>query len=342
MIFVGAAADLQAARYAEAERGFGEVLRREANNLGALGNLGVLYGRQNRPQKAIDIYRRALKLAPQDPGLQLNLGLAYLKLDQYAEAKPLFAQLAKLPSPRQTQAQELLAICQLQSGETDLAVVGLEQLSGGPNVSPGVYHFLALAYVKQKELPRAQAVLTQLFAALPAAQAHYLEGRVWYDSAMFERALESFQKAATADPSLPGLALETGKTLISLRNTVGALEQLRRAGDSVEARYFRGALLVQEGQYAEGATMLSQVREARPDLWGTLYYLGKAELALGHSPAALPLLERAAARAPDEAAVQYQLGRALQALGRKTEAQAAFARVAKLKAAGHTETILMK
>lgn len=341
-IFLGAAADLQAGRYAEAERGFSEVLRREPNNLGALGNLGVLYGRQNRAQKAVDTYQRALRLAPQEPGLRLNLGLAYLKLDQYAEAKPLFAQLAKSPSQRQRQAQELLAICQLQADETALAVAGLEQLSQGSDVSPGVYHFLALAYVKQKELPRAQAVLAKLFATLPTAQAHYLEGRVWYDSAMFERALESFQKAAAADPALVGLALETGKTFISLRNTAAALDELRQAGDSVEAHYFLGALLVQEGQYAEGAALLRRVKEARPDLWGTHYYLGKAELAMGHAPAALPLLERAAARAPSEAAVQYQLGRALQALGRKTEAQAAFARVAKLKAAGHTETILMK
>ena len=84
------------------------------------------------------------------------------------------------------------------------------------------------------------------------------------------------------------------------------------------------------------------MREARPDLWGTLYYLGKAELALGHAAAAVLMLQQAALRAPDEPAVAYQLGRALQALGRKAEAQQAFARVAQLKAQGNTETMLMK
>lgn len=341
-IFAAAAADLQAGRHAEAETGFLRVLRSEPNNLGALGNLGVLYSRQNRPQRAVETYQRALRLLPNEPGLLLNLGLAQLKLDRYGLAKPLFAQLAKSPSFRQRQAQELLAICQLQTGETALAMSGLEQLATRLDVSPGVYHFLALGYVKQKDLPRAQAVLEKLYTVLPVAQAHYLEGRVWYDSALFERALESFNKAAAADAALPGLALETGKTLISLRDNAAALEKLRQAGDSVEARYFLGALLVQEGGYAEAKPMLTAVREARPDLWGTLYYLGKAELALGHAEAAVPMLQQAARRAPGESAVAYQLGRALQALGRKAEAREAFARVARLKAQGNTETILMR
>ncbi|MBY0508421.1 MAG: tetratricopeptide repeat protein [Bryobacteraceae bacterium] len=340
-VFAAATADLATGRYAEAEAGFQRVLQREPNNLGALGNLGVLYSRQDRPQKAIDVYRRALRLLPNEPGIILNLGLAYLKLDDSAQAKPLFAALARQNSPYQRQAAELLAICQLQTGEPSLAVRGLEQLATGENPSPGVFHFLALAYVKQKDLPRAQATLAKLYERLPAAQAHYLEGRVWYDSALFDRALESFRQAATADPHLPGLALETGKTYVSLRDYPAAIEQLRQA-PGVEGQYFLGALLVQEGQYAEATPLLAAVTEARPDLWGTHYYLGKAELALGHSAKALPLLQKAANRAPDESAVQYQLGRALQSLGRAAEAKQAFARVAQLKARGNTETIRMK
>ena len=132
---------------------------------------------------------------------------------------------------------------------------------------------------------------------------------------------------------------------MSLRNTSAALEQLRRAAqvsEDVESKYFLGALLVQEGQYEEAAPLLKSVTGSRPDLWGTHYFAGKAQLALGRAAAALPLLQKAAARAPSEAAVQYQLARALQALGRKAEAQQAFARVARLKAQGNAETIVMK
>lgn len=345
-VFASASRALQSKDYVQAEAGFREVLRREPNNLGALGNLGVLYSRQNLPAKAVEIYQRALRRAPREPGLILNLGLAYLKMDAHAKAKPLFAQLALQQSPRQQQALELLGICQLQTGDTASAVATLEPLLAGPQASPGVYHFLALAYVKQQRLPRAQEVLDQLLSRLPTAQANYLEGRVWYDAAIFDRALASFDKASAADPQLPGLALERGKTQLSLRNPEEAAKLLRLAlaqdSSDLEARYFLGALLVQQGQNEEATPLLISVREARPDLWGTSYYLGKAQLALGNAAAALPLLRTAASRAPDEAPVQYQLARALQALGRKAEAKLAFARVSRLKSKANSESILMK
>jgi Flp pilus assembly protein TadD len=345
-IFNQATRALTAGDYAAAESSFREVLRREPNNLGALGNLGVLYSRQNLPAKAVEIYQRALKLMPGEPGLRLNLGLAFLKLDDYAKAKPLFAQLAATPSARQLQARELHAICQLQTGEVSAATATLEELLRLPQPAPGVYHFLALAYVKQRETGKAQQVLDQLLARLPAAQAHYLEGRVWYDATLFDRALASFEKSAAANGNLPGLALELGKTQISLRNYSEAASHLRKALEQVpsdiEARYFLGALLVQQGEHQEGAPLLAAVRTARPDLWGTSYYLGKAQLAMGKPALALPLLQEAARRAPNEAPVQYQLARALQALGRKAEAKTAFARVSQLQASANSESILMR
>jgi len=327
-IFADAAQALQANRLPEAEAGFKEVLRREPNNLSALGNLGVLYSRQSKPALAIETYQRALRLAPNEPGLLLNLGLAHLKLDDYSKAKPLFA---RLSTP---QARELHAICQLQTGEVAAAIAALEQLTP----TPAVYHFLSLAYVKQQDLPRAEATLAKLYSVLPAAQAHYLEGRVWYDAALFDKALASFEQS--------GNTLEIGKTLVSLRRPAEAAAALRRAladnPNDIEAQYFLGALLVQENEPKPAIPLLTSVTTARPDLWGTHYYLGKAQLLLGNAKAALPLLETAAKRAPDEAPVHYQVGRALQALGRPAEARLAFARVAKLQRQSNNESIMMK
>lgn len=331
-LFESASQALQSNRLSEAETGFLAVLKIEPQSLAALGNLGVLYSRQNRPTLAIATYLRALRLAPAEPGLLLNLGLAYLKLDRYAEAKPLFA---RLSTP---QAQELHAICLLQTGENTLATAALERLAAGPAPSPAVYHFLSLAYVRQKNLPLAEATLAKLYASLPAAQAHYLEGRVWYDAAIFDRALASFEKS--------GNALETGKTLISLRRSAEAMLQLRRALEAnpndIEAQYFLGALLVQDDDPKSAIPLLTSVSLARPDLWGTHYYLGKAHLQLGNAAVALPLLRTAVQRAPKEAPVHYQLARALQKLGLAVEAKQAFARVSQLQAQSSNETIRLK
>lgn len=327
-LFDSAVRALQANRLAEAESAFREVLRREPDNLGALGNLGVLYSRQNKPTLAIDTYQRALRLAPNEPGLLLNLGLAYLKLDNHAAAKPLFARLSS------SQARELHAISQLQTGEVDAAKAALEKLPP----TPAVYHFLSLAYAKQQDLPSAEATLAKLYAMLPPGQAQYLEGRVWYDAALFDRALASFEKS--------GNSLEIGKTLVSLRRNPEAAAALRRAlaenPNDVEAQYFLGALLVQQNEPKPAIPLLTSVAESRPDLWGTHYYLGKAQMLLGNARAALPLLETAVQRAPREAPVHYQLARALQSLGRAAEAKQAFARVAQLQRQANSESIVMK
>jgi len=187
--------------------------------------------------------------------------------------------------------------------------------------------------------------LDRLLSRLPPAQAHYLEGRVWYDAAIFDRALSSFEKASNADKDLEGLALQTGKTQLSLRNYEEAEKNFRSAlsivPTDIEAKYFLGALLVQQNQNDEALLLLTEVKLSRPDLWGTSYYLGKAQLALGKPNAALPLLQEAARRAPKESPVQYQLARAYQALGRRAEAAQAFARVARLKSKANSESILM-
>ncbi len=334
-VFASAARALQSGRYDAAEREFLEVLKREPGHVGALGNLGVLYSRTGQPSRAIDVYRRALKLAPGEPGLLLNLSLAYFKIEEFASAKPLLEQLEPKAGARQAQARELLAIARLQTGETEAAVTALAALAGAAQPSPAVLQFLALGHIRQGARAKADAVMERLFESLPPASARYFEGRIWYDAALFEKALESYEKAAAAEPYLPGLALETGKTLISLRRGGEAERKLRAAllenaaGDA-ETLYFLGALLVQNGKPAEGVPLLEQARARRPNLWGTYFYLGKAKLALNRPAEAVALLAEAARRSPSEPAVQYQLARALQASGRATEAREAFERVRKL------------
>src|ERR1043166_2787069 len=72
-VFEKAVAALAAQDYTSAERGFLAGLRARPSNIGALGNLGVVYMRTRRYAMAINVYNRALVKAPSDPGLLLNL-----------------------------------------------------------------------------------------------------------------------------------------------------------------------------------------------------------------------------------------------------------------------------
>lgn len=321
--FESAVAALGRGDFQSAENGFQAVLRAEPGHIGALGNLGVVYSRMGRTTDAIAVYRRALKLAPNDPLLNLNLALAHLKQDDHRAAKPLLQNVVAV-QPSNVQARQLLATTRLFTGEVDEAVSQLESM----RAEAGVGYFLAVGYLKQGRREEARKTIAEMFEKLRPAQAEFLAGKAYYESTLFEDAVAELEKARDLDAELPGLWRELGKTYVSLRRSGDARkalrEALRREPGDVEASYFLGALLVQEGN-ATGIDLLEKTRQARPEFWGSYYYLGKFK-----SDAAM--LQKAAELKPDEPSVWYQLARVLKAAGMDEEARDATRRMTALRA----------
>lgn len=331
--FDAAARALTANDLPGAERGFQQVLKLQPNHVGALGNLGVVYSRMGRYADAVSVYQRALKAAPADPLLNLNIALAYMKQDDYAQAKPHLRRVLEA-RPDHAQAMELMATTGLYTGDLEGATETLEALRSGG--SPSVLYLLSLAYLRQNRRDEAMQAVSQLFATVPRAQAHLLAGRAYYESTLFEEALSELTKARESDRNLPGLARELGKTYVSLRRADDAKNALSEALGSdpadAEARYFLGALLVQEDTIKEGVEHLEKARAARPAFWGSYYYLGRAALAAGQAAEAARLLREAARLQPDDMSVLYQLARALKASGRDAEAREVSQQLADVRA----------
>lgn len=343
--FKSAAAALSRGDLSSAEQGFRSVLRSQPNNVGALGNLGVIYSRTGRTREAIDAYQRALKLAPKDPGLILNLGLAHLKEENHASARPLFEQLAAT-QPSNTRFRELLATTMIYTGDTAKALPMLESLPPSPNV----LYLLGLAHLKLQNREKARQYLDEsLPAAMTPAQAAMLRGKAHYDATLFDDAVREYRKARELDSALPGISLELARALVSSRDNDAAEAELRgilkNQPKNPDAAYLLGALLVLQGKEAEAEPLLEISRAAHPDAWGSYYYLGRAKLQTDNPKAAAPMLEKAALLNPDESAVLYQLSRALKAVGRDAEARKAAARVAELKRQGidrDQQTVIVK
>jgi len=311
--FDNAAAALARQDYAAAEAGFQEVLKTQPGHIGALGNLGVVYSRQERFEEATAVYRRALKLAPTDAGLLLNLGLALLKQNRYKEARPPLDQFVRLQQGHR-QGTELLATAQLYTGETAAAVSALERL----DQTPGVLFLLSLAYLKQGDRPAAARAFESLESSLPKEQAAYLRGKAFYESGLFDEAQRDLEPAAEM---LLDARRELGKVYVSIRKQQEAETQFRdvlrrKAGDR-ESAYFLGALLVERGEFTEGEQLL---RAADPGFWGTHYYLGKSALKQQRTTDATRSLKRADELQPDDPNVLYQLLRAHQAAGEGSQA----------------------
>lgn len=84
--FERALAALKAGRTAEAEQGFGEVLRTADGFAPAHADLGLLYYRTGRTEQAAAALGRAIALDPR-PAYYNQLGIAYRALGRFAEAR---------------------------------------------------------------------------------------------------------------------------------------------------------------------------------------------------------------------------------------------------------------
>jgi tetratricopeptide (TPR) repeat protein len=322
---------LAAGNYQAAENGFRRVLQSESAHVGALGNLGTVYSRTDRIPDAIAAYRRALKLAPDEPGLLLNLGWAHLKQEDYAAAAPLFARVNRGPLASD-QSKELFATCQVFTGQFEDALATLENL---PH-SPAVLFLLGLARLKANDHEKAKEAFRELLTSSASpAQAHFLMGRAYLESTLLEEAVSELRQASELQPALPGVQLALGKALIGIRDYEAAEKAIRLALEQrpadADASYYLGALLVLLGRSTEAIPVLERARSARPDGWGTYYYLARAALQENRAKAAVPLLERAAKLNPEEASVQYQLARAYGMAGMPEAAHQARARLAALR-----------
>lgn len=316
--FERAASALQRGDLAAAEKLFSAFVSGQPRHVGGLGNLGVVYSRQGLPAKAAEVWERALRLAPGDAGLRTNLGLAYLRLEEYGKARMVLEPVGT------SQGRELYATAQLYGGDVAGAVRVLE----GLGAAPGVIYLRAVAELKLGRKAEAAALFARLVdGALSADQVSFLRGKAAYETGSFEEALESLLAVKGA---LPGLALERGKVYVSLRDASRAEEQLRAAVRETpldaEANYFLGALLVQQERGAEGLEFLRNALRARPSFWGSHFYLGRGLMAAGKAGEAVVALERARALRPEEAQIDFQLSKALAAAGRGAESKAALAR----------------
>jgi protein O-GlcNAc transferase len=333
VVFDQAVQALASGDYTAAERGFQTIIREQPRNVGALGNLGIVYSRTNRADEAIATYERALRLSPDDKVLLLNLGLVYMKQESHQRALPLFARVVAI-DPQHQQARQLLAFCRLYTGQLTPAIHDLEALHEASPHDEQILFLLALAYLKKGGPEEAKATFEQMFELAGPARAQFLLGRACYEAGLFSPAEESFLEVRRLDPNFPGLHLELAKVYIGQYRTGDAVRELdvvlKENPNDQDASYFLGSLLVQEARYREAIPYLERARKLKPDSWAAFFYLGKAKLRLQHPAEAVALLRRAVTLNPDKASAYALLGQALEACGRETEASRAFRRVREL------------
>jgi tetratricopeptide (TPR) repeat protein len=87
-----------------------QVIKTQSNYTNAAYSLlGSIYDKSNQPQKAIATYKEGLKAFPQDQNLNFNLGIAYFRDKQYAQAELVAIEAIKI-DPKHANSQRLYGL----------------------------------------------------------------------------------------------------------------------------------------------------------------------------------------------------------------------------------------
>ena len=118
---------LKADNLDDAEHAFRAVLAIDPQAAGAYANLGVIYMRRKQWPHALDMLRKAQRLAPQIAGVRLNIGLAYYRQNDFHSAIPPFESVVH-DAPDSVQARYLLGLCYFFTSRYGDAATTLEPL----------------------------------------------------------------------------------------------------------------------------------------------------------------------------------------------------------------------
>ena len=310
----------------------------------AEADAALALAREGKYEQAIAHYKSALALDPALPGVRLNFGLAYLKLNWAEEAATQFERAVKA-EPASFQARVLLGMSYYACRRFADAAAQLQRASSQQPDNTELRFKLAQSYLWSQQYEAAKREFQFLLKQNPdSAPVHMLLGEVLDAAGHQEQATEELEAAVKASSVEP------------------------------EAHFGLGYLYWKQKRYEEARREFQAELANQPEHVQALTYLADSEMHAGDEAAAEPHLRRALALDPktrlaqldlgivlagrqewEQAAAQfreairldpskpdahYRLGRVWLSLGREAEANDEFAKVKMLAKEEHPEPLV--
>lgn len=253
-------------RLAEAADLFKQLLSQQPANVDALQMLGLVEQQAGRPQAALSLFEKAVRIAPRHAMLNFNRGLVLSELGRFSQALDAYETALK-GEPRYFKAH-LMRATTLRKLERDLDAL---------------------------------AAYDEAIAALPAeAEFHQARGSLLYEMKRYAQALESFERALLLRPGYVDALANLGCTLIKLSRPDEALKALDQSlaldASFADAHFNRGVVLAslsrqQEalGSYDRALTIAPALVDAIRSRGVALSHLNRLDEAVGEFDRALKL-----------------------------------------------------
>ncbi len=252
-----------------AEALYRQVLTQSPDQPDALHLLGLIAHQQGRPDVALELIGRAIRLKGAEPGYHGNLGLVYQALGRFDEAAASHRRALAL-APAFAEAHCNLGYVLVRQGHAAEAVEACRRaLALRPDLAPARYN-LALAFDALGESALAEAQCRKALAGSPGnAELHFLLGLSCQKQGRFDEAFACFERALALRPDHAGAHCLLGVEWMRrsrLDDAILALEQaLALEPAHAEACYFLGYARLQQGRHEEAREALLKALTLRPD-----------------------------------------------------------------------------
>ena len=286
----------------------------------------------NRPDEAVELYGRALKLRPEWADGWWALGMLEYQRDRYAECRDALTNMSRL-DPAAAAGWALLGLCEFETKQYDLSFDHLKRAHmlvppgvGGDLIGVADYH-LGLLLIRQGAFEVSQVILVSV------APREKNNREMIFGAGLAALRMPILpQEVAKADREVVFLA---GKTLwdVAFQPPAEAVTDfatlLAKYPKFPNVHYFYGTYLAAHRPEEADQEFLEELRITRESVPArvqlVLRYLVEQRL-----DEALKLAREAVALSPDSVGAQLALGRALRALGDDEKALAAFLEAKKL------------
>lgn len=300
-----------------------QLLKIRPDVVEARANLGAALAGQGRFDEAIEQYRSAL--AKRDnPGLRLNMALAYYKKGALPEA---IAQLRALltADPANLRAATLLADCYARAGQDEQIITLLAPLEASHSDDPGLEWMLGSALIRSGRREEGLARVEKVAKRSNNAEAYLLAGQTALKLDDFERARDEADAAFRLNPRLPGVLTLRGMALPYLGDNQGAITALRGALDSnpndFDAHLHLGAVLHTERDLQGARQHLERALQLNPESNLARYEFARVERAEGKLDAAAADFEKVIRADPNWAQPHIELSAVYFRLNRQEDGE---------------------
>jgi tetratricopeptide (TPR) repeat protein len=287
-------------------------------------------------------YQDAEKWNAGVPGLLRNLGVAAFRVQDYRECVRALSQVLA-SNASDVPVRAMLGAAYFGLDNYREAAKTIEPLGDRAARDPSLGYTWSFSLFRSGDSVHAAQVLEQYEQSALSPDGLLLVGQLWTDMGDFSRAVNAFQRALKADPSLARAHYLAGMAQLRWEHSKEAEEEfnaaLKLAPDDADASIGLGYVRVQQRKQAEAMELFRSVTEHHPENGNGHYQLGKLLLEDGKIQEAVTQLEIAATEMPQADYVHYQLQAAYRKEARTADADRELQIYKELKAKNRASTV---